>query len=234
MWALLLVTSLNLGPDFDIRGQLLLNLGVLFLGGSLLFVRRFRLDPREVFSLRMPPAMAWLAVLIGVPAGLVTGIGMFRVSQLFVPVPKEMLESFSQYLVPDTIPFWQLLPMMTILPGICEELAFRGVLLHSLRQHYSPARAAIAVGVAFGLFHVSLFRLVSTAYLGVILAAVTILTGSIYPAMVWHALNNALSLAAGHFDLGLGQLGPLAYVAAAALLAVSFWILWRSRREGTP
>ncbi len=229
MWAVLLVTSLNLGADFDIRGQLLLNLVVIFLGGSLLFVRRFHLDARVVFSLRMPHPAAWLAVLIGVPSGLVTGIGMFRVSQYFVPVPREMLESFSQYLVPDTIPFWQLLPMMTILPGVCEELAFRGVLLHSLRQHYSPVRAAILVGIAFGLFHVSLFRLISTAYLGVILAGVTILTGSIYPAMAWHALNNGLGLAAGRFSLGLDTLEPITYAAAAALLAVSFWILWRTR-----
>jgi membrane protease YdiL (CAAX protease family) len=230
MWALLLIVTLNLGEDFDIRGQLVINLVIVFLGGSLLFIRRFRLPPREVLSLRMPPASAWPAVVLGVPSALITGIGVFRISQWFVPVPREVLEIFSQYLVPDTIPFWQLLPMMTLLPGICEEIAFRGVLLHSLRRHYSPVMAVLIAGLVFGLFHFSLFRLAPTAYLGVVLGIVTVLSGSIYPAMAWHALNNALGLAAGHYELELDALPAYGYVLAAAGLAVSFWMLWSSRR----
>jgi membrane protease YdiL (CAAX protease family)/ABC-type transport system involved in multi-copper enzyme maturation permease subunit len=229
MWAILLVVSLNLGEQTDIRLQLLVNLVVVFLGGSLLFIRRFKLDPRAVLSLNAPHPLAWLAVLVGTPAALVTGIGVFRLSQLFLPVPREMLESFSQYLVPESVPFWQLLPMMTILPGICEEIAFRGVLLHALKRHYPAVAAALLVGIVFGLFHFSLFRILPTAYLGVVLAAVTLLSGSIYPAMAWHALNNALGLLAGHYKVDLEKLPAAEYVWAAIALVLALVLLWRTR-----
>jgi sodium transport system permease protein len=234
MWAVLLVVTLNLGEDFDIRGQLFLNLVLVFLGGSLLFIRRYGLDAREVLWLRPPPAAAWIAVLIGIPAGLVTGIGIFRLSQLVVPVPREMLESFSQYMLPGHVPFWQLLPMMTILPGVCEEVAFRGVLLHTLRRHFTPVRAVLLVGLAFGLFHFSLFRILQTGYLGLLFAAATLLTRSIFPAMVWHAGSNGLAVATEELGGDMGALPSWSYGVAALGLAVSFWILWRSRRAAPP
>ena len=43
MWAVLLLVSLNLGQSVDIRGQVLINLVGIFLAGSFLFLRRYRL-----------------------------------------------------------------------------------------------------------------------------------------------------------------------------------------------
>jgi sodium transport system permease protein len=229
MWAVVLVATLNLGEGFDLRAQLLLNLVVVFLGGSLLFIRQYGLPPREVLSWRAPHPAAWLAVALGIPSGLVTGIAMFRLSQYVLPVPRQMLESFSQYLMPEHIPQWQLLLMMSILPGLCEEIAFRGVLLHVLRRHLRPAAAVLAAGLVFGLFHFSLFRIVQTAYLGVIFASATILSGSIFPAMVWHAGSNGLALAAEGLGVGLNRLPPWSYGVAVAGLAASFGLLWATR-----
>ena len=229
MWAVLLLVSLNLGQSVDIRGQLLINLVGIFLTGSFLFLRRYRLPVRDMLLLKPAPWPAWLAVAAGAPAALVTGVGVARLANLVVPVPEEVLESFGQYLAPDDISLWQLLPMLTLVPGICEEIAFRGVLLQSLRRFFRPWTAALLAGLIFGLFHVSLFRLFPTAFLGVLLAGVTLLSGSIYPAMVWHALNNGISLVFNHYNVAIGLLPASGYAAAAALLVLSFWILWRSR-----
>lgn len=81
----------------------------------------------------------------------------------------------------------------------------------------------------FGLFHVSLFRVFPTAFLGVILAVVTMLTGSIFPAMAWHALSNGSALVANHYGVALGLLPAGGYAAEAAILTLAFWILWRTR-----
>ncbi|MGE3190814.1 MAG: ABC transporter permease subunit [Vicinamibacterales bacterium] len=228
MWAVFLLISLNLGADFDIRGQLLINLVGIFLGGSVLFIRRYGLAWREVLAWRAPAWPAWVAVAAGAPAGLLAGAAVFQLANLVVPVPREMLETFSQYLVPGDMPFWALLPMLTVLPGICEEIAFRGVLLQSLRRFYRPWTAALLTGLVFGFFHVSLFRLLPTAFLGVLLATVTILSGSIFPAMAWHALNNAAALLLPRYGWPIGDLGPGLYAAAAGILAAALWILWRS------
>lgn len=232
MWAVMLVVSLNLGEDFDIRAQLVVNLIGIFLGGSLLFLRYHRLDPVEVLSLRAPHPAAWLAVLFGMPSGLIVGVGIFRLSQWVVPVPPEMLRHFGEALMPPDVPMWQLLPLMTILPGICEETAFRGVLLYGLRRRLPAPASILLVGLIFGLFHFSLFRVLQTGYLGVILASVTVLTGSIFPAMVWHAGSNALALTSAQIGFSLGAFEPATYGAAAMVLACCFWILWRTRPGG--
>jgi len=87
------------------------------------------------------------------------------------------------------------------------------------------------VGIIFGLFHVALFRFAPTAFLGVLLAAIVLLTGSIYPAMLWHALSNAASLLAFKAGLPLTDLDPLSYLLGAAILTVAMWVMWRNRRK---
>lgn len=230
MWVALVIGGVWLGEDSDIRLQLLINLGGIFLLGSLLMVRAYRLDPRQVFALRPVRPVVWLAVLAGAPAGTLTAVGVFRLANLVLPVPEKMMKAFGEALLPEGLPLWQVLVLLSIAPGIIEELAFRGTLLHGLRRRFSPPVLALVVGVVFGLFHVALFRIVPTAFLGIALAAVTMLTGSIFPAMVWHALNNFFGLLAGHYRWPLDELDLDFHAAAALVLAASFWVLWRTRR----
>lgn len=231
LWVLLLVTSMWLGEELGLRGQVALNLLGIFLGGSLLMIRRYRLPVREALALRTPHPAAWMAVLIGAPAALFTGIGLAELLDLVIPVPEEMAEAFGEFLLPEGMPLWQVILMLAVLPGICEEIAFRGVLLYGLRRKLGPVGLTLATGLIFGIFHVSLFRIGPTAYLGVVLAAVVLLTGSLYPAIVWHALNNAVALVAGYYGWWEGE-PPADWVFAVAAggLTVALWILWRTRR----
>ena len=115
------------------------------------------------------------------------------------------------------------------MPGLFEEITFRGLLLHGLHRRLHPVAVALVVGVVFGLFHMTLFRLAPTACLGVLLTAVTLLTCSIYPAMLWHCLNNATGLLVYKLQMPETDLGPVCYLAGAGLLGVAFYIFWRNR-----
>jgi sodium transport system permease protein len=233
LWVVLFVTSLWFASGLDIRAQLAVNLLGIFLCGSLLMVRAYRLDAREAFALRLPPASAWPAVLLGAPSALVLGIGLAELLGRYVfPVPREVLEAFGQALVGPDLPLWQIVFFLAVMPGVFEELAFRGVLLHGVSRRFRPLATALVVGAIFGMFHVSLFRLVPTAWLGVVMAGVVLLTGSIYPAMLWHFLNNAIAIVPaqqGWIPEGF-EVEPWLTGVAAVGLAVSFWILWRTRR----
>ena len=99
----------------------------------------------------------------------------------------------------------------------------------SISPQHDPPRPALVVGLVFGLFHMALFRFAPTALLGVILAAVTLLTGSIFPAMLWHGLSNALGVLTEMLKIPETELDAVCYLTGAGLLAVSFWILWRNR-----
>ena len=233
MWVLLLLVSLWMGDELGLRGQLLFNIMGLFFVGSLLMIRTYRLDPVEAFALRRPHPAAWFATLIGAPAALVTGIGIAEAFQRIAPVPERVLRSFGEFEVAGgAIPLWEMVFLVAVVPAIFEELAFRGVLLHGLSRRLRPVPLALTAGLLFGLFHVNLWRIPPTAYLGTLLATVVLLTGSIYPAMLWHAVNNAaalipVELAWVYEDY---QLPLWAYPVAAAVLAVAFAVLWRTRR----
>lgn len=233
MWVTLFLVSLWFASDMDIRWQLVVNLVGLFLGASLLMVRLYRLDPRQVFALRAPPAAAWPAVVLGAPSALIVGVGLAQLVNRFVfPVPRQVMESFGQSIVGPDLPLWQVIFFLAVMPGVLEELAFRGVLLHGVSRRFRPVATALVVGGIFGMFHVSLFRLVPTAFLGVVMASVTLLTGSIYPAMLWHFLNNAISIVPFQQEWISDDftVEPWLTAVAAVGLAVAFWILWRTRR----
>jgi membrane protease YdiL (CAAX protease family) len=226
------VVSLWFGQDLGVRGQVVVNVVVIFFGGCLLLIRRYGLNPVEAFALHVPHPAAWLAVVIGAPSALVLAVGFGQLIDAFVfPVPERMLESFSRAIAPPSLPLWQLVLFLTVLPGIFEELTFRGMLLHGLRERIRRRwLLAVTVGIIFGFFHVSLFRILPTALLGFVLTWVVLFSGSIYPAMLWHALNNAIGLVPGRLELWPEDFEPGGWlvVPAAVGLAVSMWILWRS------
>lgn len=230
LWVLLLVSSLWFVEHLGLRGQVVLNLVVLFLGASLVMIRRYGLPVKEALALRAPPAAAWPAVLVGAPSALLTGLGLSRLVEVVLPVPDRVVEAFGQYLAPGSMPLWEMLLLLAVLPAICEEIAFRGVLLYGLRKKLRPVRLAVAVGAIFGVFHVDLFRIVPTAWLGVVLTASVLLTGSLLPAVAWHGLNNAIALVATRMELPLEEAPAWMMAAGVVGLAVSGWILWRFRR----
>ena len=227
-WAVNVLLQMN-SPFEDLRWLTFFHVGVVFLAASLLMVWHFRLDPREAFALRAPRPAVWIGVVLGAPAALIVATGFFQLVNLVLPVPQEILESFGQAFVPDDIPFWQIVIFVSVIPGIAEEVAFRGALLHGLRRRFGPVALCLVVGVIFGFFHFQIFRIPSTALLGVVLAAVTILTGSIFPAMLWHTLNNGLALYLGTQGIQLTGDSWMIYAGGVVALALALGIIWLNR-----
>ncbi len=229
LWVVFFISSLWFGLSLGLRGQVVYNLVGIFLGGSLLMIWRYRLDPRQALALRPVRAPVWIAVLIGAPSAFLVGIGLAELAGFIFPVPERLIEAFGESLLPADFPLWQVLLFLAVLPGICEEIAFRGVLVYGLRKRFRPVVLCLVVGAIFGFFHVDLFRLIPTAYLGFLLTAVVLISGSIFPAMLWHALNNAVALVPAYLDLW-SESPPLWTSAVGAVgLALAFWILWRYR-----
>ncbi|HHY86470.1 MAG TPA: CPBP family intramembrane metalloprotease [Verrucomicrobia bacterium] len=228
LWAVLWIVNSYISSA-DIRVQLFVNLVVLFFGASLLMMWRYRLNPREALALRMPRLAVWPALLCAIPGGALTANGLARLSTRIIPVPSEALDEFTRSVIPEGMDLFQLLFFLAVMPAIFEEIAFRGLLLHGLHRRLRPVALAVVVGLVFGIFHFALFRFVGTAFLGALLAAVTLLTGSLLPAVVWHAANNALGVIAARNEIPMSDLHPGYYLAGAGLLAVGFWIVWKNR-----
>ena len=230
LWALLLVWQLNIGSGIDGRLLIVINMAI-FGAAAWLMIARYRLPVRETLSLKAPPPAAWLGVLIGAPAGLVLADGVVRLASLAMPIPEAWIEAMAETLGAD-IPVWQMLFFFAVLPGIFEEIAFRGVLLHGLRSRLEPVQLVLVAGIVFGFFHVDLFRIPPTSLLGVLLVIAVIRSGSIYPAMAWHALHNTLALGSARAEqIGLPDQPAWWHYVLASLAILLAFRLMRSPRS---
>lgn len=80
--------------------------------------------------------------------------------------------------------------ILALLPAICEELVFRGMVLSGLRKNMSDKMAIIISAAMFAIMHGSLQQLVYPFLLGLILAWLAMRTGSTFSGMIVHFVNN--------------------------------------------
>ncbi|MDO5714816.1 MAG: CPBP family intramembrane metalloprotease [Tissierellia bacterium] len=76
-----------------------------------------------------------------------------------------------------------------IIPGICEEIFFRGVLLQWYRQ-LGRVSAIFLSGFLFAIFHFNLQNFISPLLLGILLGSIMWWTGSVIYAMEAHIIHN--------------------------------------------
>lgn len=88
--------------------------------------------------------------------------------------------------------------MIVVVAPVAEEVFFRGMLFAGLRTRFSLWPAAIISGLAFGIPHVTSgpTAAIPLSIFGVALAWVYNRTGSIWPCILIHALNNGIALLA--------------------------------------
>jgi CAAX protease family protein len=111
--------------------------------------------------------------------------------------------------------------LICVLAPIAEEFLFRGFCFAALRPRLGVVGAAVAVGVVFGAVHLSSTPpalLVVLGFLGFALCLLRWRTGSLYPCIGVHAVNNSIAFGA---LLGWGwQIAPL-LAGALGLIAVA-------------
>lgn len=95
--------------------------------------------------------------------------------------------------------------LVCVVAPVCEELFFRGFLFGALRRR-GLAVATLVTGTAFGAAHVAsapIGFIVPLAALGMMLCLLYERTGSLYPCMALHALNNSIAFGVGDGRLWL-------------------------------
>lgn len=95
-------------------------------------------------------------------------------------------------------PFWVQFLLIAVLAPISEEVFFRGFLFGGLRTKMPMIAAALISGLIFGSLHANTgpSAVLPLFAFGAILAITYEKTGSIWPAIALHALNNSIALSA--------------------------------------
>lgn len=98
-----------------------------------------------------------------------------------------------------TANFFVVFFLISITPGICEEVFFRGLMFSGYRDQMSATKAIILTGILFGLFHFNLQNLLLPTFLGIIFAWLVYTTDTIYSSMLGHALFNGIGVVLMYF-----------------------------------
>ena len=88
---------------------------------------------------------------------------------------------------------------MALIPAICEELLFRGVVLSWLRSSLKNIHLVVFLSAfIFSAFHVQFFGFVPRLLLGLYLGYILIWSGSMWSSIIAHFINNAMAVIAAY------------------------------------
>lgn len=93
-----------------------------------------------------------------------------------------------------TVGFVQMIISLCVLAPVLEEILCRGVMMKYLEK-YGVAAEVIVSGCAFAIMHFSMQSFVTLLFIGILFGTVKKVTGSIFPCMIMHSVNNAVSFA---------------------------------------
>ncbi len=115
--------------------------------------------------------------------------------------------SFFGETIPSAVPipdnpamYFFALFVIALAPGICEEVMFRGTIMHAYGS-IGKKKAIIYSALLFGLFHLNLQNFIGPTFLGIIFGITVYKTNSIFSSMLGHVLNNGIAMTIGYFAL---------------------------------
>lgn len=217
--------------SFSIIGGIAIGQVLCFMLPSVLYARWKTVSVRNALRLRpVPRGAIWRATLLAL-----TGVGVFdlveRASQPIIAhyfggcLP--VLEAIEEVLTPETPEgLIGVLFVVGLLAPVCEELLFRGAFQGTLEQ-IGPVRAIAFSAILFGLIHLNPFNFVAPILFGAMAGFLTWRTGSLLPAILWHAVNNSLATLANFF--GGPGFGPPLWLDAFSSLVFGL-LVWESIR----
>jgi len=157
------------------------------------FLRLRGVDPRLLGLsiggvLGMQPVVQWLAQLN-------QALPLPEVLQAFEQTQLEMIRSVLESGMGVSFN----LVMLALVPGVCEELLFRGYAQRQFERWGGPAYGILLSGMLFGAYHLRPTQILPLMVLGTYLAYLTWRTGSLLPAMAVHVVHNGLAVVVARF-----------------------------------
>jgi len=216
-------------PGVNIALTLFQNLSLI--GAALLFARLSGRPAAADFGLRSTSIGAAIGLLLAVWVGFyalaaiwTTALGLDEEQTL----PDELGVDGSALNLAAVV------VLITIVAPLGEELFFRGFFFGALRNWKGALPAAILTGLVFGAIHIGSAPIGFTVPLAVFGFGLCMLyqwTGSLYPCIALHALNNSVAL--GFTQEWTWEIAPLMVGATSGSLLVA-WLLARALGERAP
>lgn len=202
-----------------------------------LFYRKDQMHRKEGFSgtgkafVWAPPVIWFSVIILAIAAGqflndLINGL---HLNDLFTGYSEVSEQAFSGQ------PVGLMILVVGIIGPICEELMFRGIVFHRLKDWVKPQAAIAISALLFGIYHGNVVQFFYATCMGVMLAVIYDKTGTLWISIVAHIAANLWSLFGSSFWSSLWQqipAGMLCGVMIEILLCVipTYWLFGYKRK----
>ncbi|MBE5736332.1 MAG: CPBP family intramembrane metalloprotease [Clostridiales bacterium] len=176
--------------------SLIIQIGILCLLPFGLYMLLLKVKPREALQHCNAFRINWVVILISVVLGILCFFINIAVSSLF----NGML-AFTGYEFPSgggesdysVGNFFLQIFLVAVIPAIAEEFLHRGLLLQGIK-HIGFKKAIIISSLMFALLHFNIQQVFYAFVLGLIMGFVSVVAKNIWPAVIIHFVNNAISV----------------------------------------
>ena len=205
-----------------------------------IFLRVRRFDPGRVLGLTKSTAASLAgAALMG--AATVVVAPQFETWQArLIPPPEQYLEALAEFISLEQGESVLLaLLCLAVVPALCEEALFRGILLKACLARWSKTHTIVGIGIIFGLFHLDMWRWPLLSVIGMLITWTAVKTASIWPAITFHLVNNGTSVMLANCDWpaerewteGVGDVPPGLFVLGVGLLVAGAGLIRRNKKH---
>lgn len=174
---------------------------------ALLALLSFAIPLRDGLGLHPVTTRAFFRTILAGGALWTCAIGLSVLQSLLWEAPAGHAELFGEFwnaMTPRS--HWDALLALTtvaLVPAVCEELLFRGVLLPALLTRHRPGAAVFVSAALFASLHVAptsdggvtLYQVPQALLVGVALGVLRLRSGSLLPGVLAHTLYNATTFA---------------------------------------
>jgi membrane protease YdiL (CAAX protease family) len=191
---------------------------VSFIGAALLFASMAGTPRPEQFGLRRTsfwPAVGWIVLAF---------VGFYLVTLVWVSIlganPDDTKLPDELGVKDSTAAMLAVAFLVAVVAPVAEEFFFRGFFFTSLRAWKGLWPAAVITGLVFGGIHVGSAEavfLAPLAFFGFALCLLYHRTGSLYPCMALHCMNNSLAFGVSQH---WGWQTPVLFVCALSLISL--------------
>jgi membrane protease YdiL (CAAX protease family) len=243
----LLTTDAALPDACTLRTVNTVNQLVAFLALAFVFRFLFGMDGVDGFRNRLPSASAWLVPLLGL-AALPLIQAAYDVNASFIQdgsalaemvKPAETLaEEMTNTMLdmPTTTSLLINLLVVAVVPAVCEEFAFRGVLQVQLARATRNVHLGVwLTAIFFSFIHLQFYGFLPRVLLGAFFGYLVVHTGSLWTAVLAHFVNNAVVVFANYvsqkserFDLEQLEApsgDALVVLLAFAVFTLLYWVI---------
>lgn len=148
--------------------------------------------PNDIFKFNRVSSDYWLAIIVFMFGFIIVLSELDNLLKYFLPMPVFFQNTFNLIMVKQL--FIISIIMVGIVPGLVEEMFFRGILLNGFEKNYSEKKAILVSALLFGIMHLNPWQFVTAFIMGIVLAWVYIKTKSIILCIYMHIFNNMVGV----------------------------------------